>query len=297
MPRSALVAAGVSESRLRAAVRSGEIWRIRRGWYAARDADRHAVEAVTAGGRLTCTSALERYGVWCFHDSRTHVSIAPAGRRFGSGVVFHSGHMRSPRTPDFAVDSPGEALERLARCMSPIGFLVAADSAVNLGLVSMSQLGSTIGATTRGARLVAAVDGSCESGVETIVRVALRARRVRRTPQVKISGVGRVDLVVGDRLVVECDGFEWHKSREAFEEDRRRDLALAARGYLVVRLTFDRVLTDWDQVQRDLVTLIRRGDHLWNARHRPLGHDPRAHAATASSETRTQPVTARERAN
>ena len=126
-------------------------------------------------------------------------------------------------------------------------------------------------------RLLAAIDGSCESGVESIVRLALRRRRVRMRPQVTIPGVGRVDLVVGDRLVIECDGFEWHGTRRAFEEDRRRDLALAARGYHPVRLTYSRVLNAWPDVERELLMLVRRGEHRWASRHVALGHARRVH--------------------
>ncbi len=38
-------------------------------------------------------------------------------------------------------------------------------------------------------------------------------------------------------LVVECDGYEFHRSRESFELDRKRDRALKALGYDVFRFT------------------------------------------------------------
>lgn len=44
-----------------------------------------------------------------------------------------------------------------------------------------------------------------------------------------------------ERVVLETDGWEFHQSREAFEEDRRRDLCLAAHGWLVVRMTWRQV--------------------------------------------------------
>ena len=40
-----------------------------------------------------------------------------------------------------------------------------------------------------------------------------------------------------ERLVVEIDGFEYHRTRAAFERDRDRDLALQLVGLRVVRLT------------------------------------------------------------
>ena len=44
-------------------------------------------------------------------------------------------------------------------------------------------------------------------------------------------------------LVVELDGYEWHGTRRAFEEDRRRDALLARRGIRVLRFT-------WRQIAR-----------------------------------------------
>ena len=40
------------------------------------------------------------------------------------------------------------------------------------------------------------------------------------------------------RLIVEVDGFQAHGSRQAFEDDRRRDQILAAAGYTVIRITW-----------------------------------------------------------
>ncbi len=51
-----------------------------------------------------------------------------------------------------------------------------------------------------------------------------------------------------------------------FAEDRRRGFELVMRGYLVVRLTYDMVVHDWERTQRDLLVLIERGDHRWGAR-------------------------------
>jgi very-short-patch-repair endonuclease len=39
------------------------------------------------------------------------------------------------------------------------------------------------------------------------------------------------------RLVVETDGWDTHRTRQAFESDRAKDAALTAAGYRVVRFT------------------------------------------------------------
>lgn len=45
----------------------------------------------------------------------------------------------------------------------------------------------------------------------------------------------------GRRLVVEVDGFEHHRERRNFNEDRRRGLVHRASGYEVVRISADHV--------------------------------------------------------
>jgi Protein of unknown function (DUF559) len=55
------------------------------------------------------------------------------------------------------------------------------------------------------------------------------------------------------RLIVEIDGFEHHRTRAAFEADRRRDAALTAAGYRVIRFT-DR--TPHATIEQRLRTLL-----------------------------------------
>jgi very-short-patch-repair endonuclease len=64
-------------------------------------------------------------------------------------------------------------------------------------------------------------------------------------PEVNVR-IGRhlVDFLWRDhRLVVETDGYQYHRGRAAFEDDRERDLELRRRGYTILRLTF-RQITD-----------------------------------------------------
>ena len=51
-------------------------------------------------------------------------------------------------------------------------------------------------------------------------------------------------LIRGTSIVIECDGYEFHKrDRAVFESDRDRDAVLLAAGYVVVRRT-------WRQITR-----------------------------------------------
>lgn len=65
-------------------------------------------------------------------------------------------------------------------------------------------------------------------------------------------------LWLPERLVVELDGWEFHKSREAFEADRRRDIRLGLAGYPVQRLTNERLTQDRAAVARDVSAMLAR---------------------------------------
>ena len=59
----------------------------------------------------------------------------------------------------------------------------------------------------------------------------------RPEPQAWVAGL-RVDfLFVASRLVVETDGYRYHRTRRAFERDRERDAILARAGYRTLRFT------------------------------------------------------------
>ncbi len=45
-----------------------------------------------------------------------------------------------------------------------------------------------------------------------------------------------------ERLIVEFDGWDFHRGRDRFESDRARDTALKAAGWEVIRFTWRQVL-------------------------------------------------------
>ncbi|HMC06903.1 MAG TPA: DUF559 domain-containing protein [Solirubrobacterales bacterium] len=79
-------------------------------------------------------------------------------------------------------------------------------------------------------------------------------------PEVNVS-VGRytVDFLWRARgLVVETDGWRFHRGRTAFEEDRARDVWLKLRGYDVVRFTYRQVMEQSADVAKALRGLLAR---------------------------------------
>ena len=50
------------------------------------------------------------------------------------------------------------------------------------------------------------------------------------------------------RLVVEVDGYQYHRTRPKFERDRRKDADLLLAGYRVLRITWHRLVKERDEV-------------------------------------------------
>jgi very-short-patch-repair endonuclease len=150
------------------------------------------------------------------------------------------------------------ALALMASCLPALEVLCSVDSALNRKLVTMPQLRRLPG--ERWHRVLDQTDESAESGVETLFRFRARAAGYRPRTQVPVPG-GRIDFLLGERLVVETDGSEFHSGHEEFLRDRERDAWLAGPGYYVVRLTYAHVVHRWHEVESLLQILHARGEH------------------------------------
>jgi very-short-patch-repair endonuclease len=264
MTTSRLLRLGYTRTDLDRALRDGRLTRIRRGWWAPPDADTSLVTAVRAGGRLSCISLLALRGVWSPNDSRVHVRVARGATvRASPGVVPH--WTKEPLVREIALDDAMDAMACAVGCLDLRNLVAAADSAANTRLIDVPAMELMLSATARGRRVLALWDPQAESGLETYVRLALRSARFPVRSQVVIDGIGRVDLLVGDRLVIELDGAAWHGGIADFERDRARDRALIARGYVVMRATYRQVMFELPVIVEQVRTLVRRREHRWRA--------------------------------
>jgi len=59
-----------------------------------------------------------------------------------------------------------------------------------------------------------------------------------------------------ERVIVELDGFAFHKSRAQFEADRRRDAKLQVAGYRVLRITQERLQNEPEAVLAEIRALL-----------------------------------------
>lgn len=271
-----LVRLGIRRSQIAAGVKRGALVRLRPGWYGFRDLAPapNVVRAVTAGGVLSGASALALHGAWNVGGA-IDVRAARVDRVLArDGIRAFALPTRESVPCASAVDPPGVALRVALHTRTPLEIAMLVDSLARRRLLDPAEIrGLAADRPADVRRAVDRMDPTSDSGIETCVRIWLESHRISFRTQVVIDGVGRVDFLVGERLIIEVDGKEHHTGVEAFARDRRRDLELHARGYLVVRVTYSDVMHQWDWASNRILAITRRREHLRPPRD-PLGLVP-----------------------
>jgi len=75
----------------------------------------------------------------------------------------------------------------------------------------------------------------------TFLRLCRRERLPAPQVNIRVGGFLVDFLWLERRLIVEVDGYEYHRGRASFEADRARDAELMRRGYRVLRFTYRQV--------------------------------------------------------
>lgn len=256
-----LHAAGWSRRSLARAVADGILTRVRQGRYVAAGTQDDVVAAARMGGRLACVSLLALRGVFVHRRSGCHVQQDPlASRRppTPTGVVYHWSPSAAARER-LAVDVV-EALAQAIRCQPPRSAVATLDSAWHLGLVDEAGIDEIFARVPRRFRVLRGLlDSRAEAGTETLVRLLLRHLGCAVDLQVRINGVGRVDLLVDGWLIIECDSEQFHGTWRVHKSDRRRDMAALERGYVTLRLLAEDILYHPDRVRAALERVLAHG--------------------------------------
>jgi very-short-patch-repair endonuclease len=260
-----LRAVGQTRSQIAAGVRTGGLIAIRRGVYASIDACFPAVAAAAHGGALACVSAARHRGLWVLDVSDTvHVWLGAHGRAYAHAHCACVAHWDdAERTDAFGLPSVPGILRQILGCCGVEEFFVVLESALNQGAISragLEWLRSRTNAAAREAIEFARADA--QSGLESLLRWRLRSHGLRVRAQVSIVSVGRVDFLIGDRLIVEVDGKENHARNDYRHRDLLRDANAAAWGYLTLRFDYAMVVHDWETVELAILACVDRGRHL-----------------------------------
>lgn len=74
----------------------------------------------------------------------------------------------------------------------------------------------------------------------------------------RVHGYEADALFAAERVIVELDGWDFHSSRRSFRSDRARDAHLLAHGYATVRITWERLTEQPDELAAQLGTILAR---------------------------------------
>ncbi len=247
--RAELYAEGWTWRRIDQAIARGWLCRARRDAYLSGEVDARTRAAAEVGGQLTCVSELARRGVFVLDANRLHVRLHP---RRGRRRPVHSRarvHWSGDGSRITANAPLVEAVVDAVRCQGPVEAIASLDSALHRRLIGEEDLADIFRMLPRRYGVLRGlIDRSAEAGGESIMRVLLRKMGCRVECQVHISGVGRVDLLVDGWLIVECDSEAHHSSWAQQKEDRRRDQAAAALGYVTYRPIAEDIFWHRDRV-------------------------------------------------
>lgn len=95
-------------------------------------------------------------------------------------------------------------------------------------------------------------------GVRQVLAGPGMPRFVQQHPVVLPWGTVRLDAAVPElRVAVELDGAAFHGSAEARERDTRRDVALAALGWVVLRFSHRRLTSESEACRRAILRVCR----------------------------------------
>jgi hypothetical protein len=253
-----LSALGLARGGVAARARAGRLHRVHRGVYAVghtvltvNGRRMAAVLAAGPGAVLSHASAAALWDIRPTSATRIDVSVRSAGGRAKRpGLRIH-------RTPTLQTDeitahqgirvtSPARTLLDLASSLPRRALERALDEAEIRELYDRRALEAVAlaHAGEHGARALAealAQDGDpvlTDSELEEIMLGLCDEQQLERpTPRAWVAGL-RVDfLFAASRLVVETDGYRYHRTRRAFERDRERDAILARAGYRTLRFT------------------------------------------------------------
>ena len=250
--------AGFTRAAIDAAVRRGAVLRIRRGLVGVPGGDPDIRGALMANGLITCVSAAGELGLWTLKQpAELHLWMDHG--RLPASVAAHRGSLAGRRLPGAYVAVLDAVLHAL-RCRPALEAMVIAESALRLGTVRRQELIEHLPGPRNGVyrKLVGRLRTDAESPLEIIARELFRQAGLRVETQVHIRGLGRVDLLVEGRVIVELDGMDFHWNRETFRKDRFRNNQGVLTGFPTLRYVYEDLVFRPDRVLAQVRSMVRR---------------------------------------
>jgi predicted transcriptional regulator of viral defense system len=277
---------GLSKAAVSKRTQNGRLTRIHRGVYAVGHArlTSHGrwMAAVLAHGPsavLSHRSAAALHGIRQTNRSNVEVTVPGSSARSRPGIDVHRSTTLKPadmtKVDAIPCTSVARTLLDLADIVDLRGVEKAVDRAEVLGVFDLRKVEEVLSRSVgrRGAgvlrRVLAEYERPMLTDRELEERLLALARKAGvRRPEVNAwivleDGTAyKVDFLWREeRLIVETDGWGSHRTRRAFENDRRRDRRLRLAGWDVVRFTWRDVEREPEEVIATLAALCRaRGE-------------------------------------
>ena len=230
-----LEAAGVDRRAVARRVARGWLVRRHRGVYQVRPvAARYGREmaAVLAIGEDAVLSHQSAAAIWGFraaYDGDVHVTVERRGRRSRPGIRVHQTlSLNAVVHNGLPVTTPARTLKDLARHVTRDELERAEEQAHILGLV-IADGDERFPEFTRSEN---------ERRLKALCKAAGLPLPLMNA---RVEGWEVDAYWPAHKLVVEVDGWRYHRTRRRFESDRRKDAALTTAGYRVVRITARRL--------------------------------------------------------
>jgi very-short-patch-repair endonuclease len=231
--------------------------------------------AVPASGSTAVLSHRAALALWELRPRPAgpiDVTVVARGRRPLAGIQLHC--VRSLDAADrmtidaIPVTPVARALLDYAEVARPQQLRLAVEAADRRELLDLGAVRALLSRSPgrHGARPLAEVieqlTGPAPWTQSQLERHFLALVRAARLPEPQCNVIVEGELVdffwPDARLIVETDGFEFHRHRAQFEADRRRDARLQAAGFRVVRITQWRLKHEPGGVVAELRRLLSR---------------------------------------
>jgi very-short-patch-repair endonuclease len=271
-----LRALGLGSDSIRHRVKTGRLHPVHRGVYAVArpvlEREGRWLAAVLACGEEALLSHRSAAALWglvrSFSEHDVEVVTPDAVLRGRPGIRVHRradlGAEHRREVDGVPVTDPISTLVDLASCAPQWQVEQAVNAADRLGLVDSETLRATVpGLAPRPGkaciRRLAGCDALTDTGLERKFLAIVRGADLPSPQtQVMVSGY-RVDFYWPELgLVIEADGWRYHRTPGEQASDQRRDQAHARRGLTALRFSEDQIRYQPRTVQRTLTAVLRR---------------------------------------
>ncbi|MCO6006314.1 DUF559 domain-containing protein [Actinoallomurus purpureus] len=221
---------------------------------------------LATGGVVSHDAAAALHGIEMAHRPDRHVTVRRNQARVAHpGCFVHRsdlGPSEVMRVDGIPVTTPFRTVLDCARALEPTEAVTIADSAVRQALVSSADLRDAARETRgRGAGRLRHVIDCCDPGSGSVLESALRMLLIEHgirpaASQYQMRAVSGRHLATVDfawpdlRVIVEADGFAYHRDRKAYLRDRTLGNACTLAGWRLLRFS-------WEDVFRHPAYVVR----------------------------------------